>query len=56
VGEAIQNGKIGEAKKRQKNLVKGVKTVISPQLSENAAKINFKKCPKHPMRYAILNL
>jgi hypothetical protein len=47
---------IGEGKKREKKFVKGVKMTFPPQAHENAAKINFEKCPKHPMRYAILNL
>jgi hypothetical protein len=40
--------KIGEGKKRQKNLVKGVKTAISMQVIENGAKINLQSMSQLP--------
>jgi hypothetical protein len=38
------------------NLVKGGARAVLPQVIENASKINFKKCPNHPLRNAILNV
>ncbi len=38
------------------NLVKGAARAFLPQVIENTAKINFKKCPNHPLRNAILNI
>jgi len=43
--------KIGEGKKRPKNLVKGVKTAISMQVTENAAKIKARIYLTHQVRY-----
>jgi len=40
--------KIGEGKKRQKNLVKGVKPAIFMQVTENAAKINVRSMSQLP--------
>ncbi len=51
-----RNGAPRQGKAFLKNVVKRGKGVIFAQVIENAAEINFKKCPIYPMHYDIMVL